>query len=247
MSRNLPESPNLEYLKKQAKVRLRELQQHEPRAKLAEAQHLVAREYGFASWTKLKTHIETLPRPAMTAAAGDAGGSHGGGGATTTGIVESNDSGGGLFPRFTLRARRVIFFARYWAAKRGGTLIETEHLLLGLIQEDANQINWLLGDPAAHEKVRGAIERSTTTQEEIPRTQPIPLSPDSRRVLELAAAEADRLGHNQIATGHFLLGFLRTEGSLAMSVLVGVLAERGLTLDKARSEIALMVNEEPQT
>ncbi len=45
MSRNLPEFPNLEYLKKRAKLLLRELQQSNPGAKLTQAQHAVARDY----------------------------------------------------------------------------------------------------------------------------------------------------------------------------------------------------------
>lgn len=64
MSRSLPEFPNLDHLKKQAKVFLRELRQQNPAAKLAQAQHAIAREYGFGSWAKLKAHLESLPRPA---------------------------------------------------------------------------------------------------------------------------------------------------------------------------------------
>ena len=60
MSRQLPENPNLEHLKNQAKELLRELRGGEAgaNAKLAEAQFAIAREYGFASWTKLKEHVE---------------------------------------------------------------------------------------------------------------------------------------------------------------------------------------------
>jgi hypothetical protein len=58
MSRSLPPQPNLEHLKKQAKDRLRELKQQHPAAQLADAQHSLAREYGFASWPKLKAHVE---------------------------------------------------------------------------------------------------------------------------------------------------------------------------------------------
>jgi ankyrin repeat protein len=54
MSR-LPEKPNLQYLKKQAKELLRTMQQ----GKLANAQHALAREYGFATWAKLKAHVES--------------------------------------------------------------------------------------------------------------------------------------------------------------------------------------------
>lgn len=53
MSRSLPEKPNLEYLKKQAK----ELLSSMPNAKLADAQHALANEYGFATWAKLKAHV----------------------------------------------------------------------------------------------------------------------------------------------------------------------------------------------
>lgn len=56
MSRQLPRNPNLEHLRKQAKELLRNLRQ----GKLADAQHTLANEYGFATWTKLKSHVESL-------------------------------------------------------------------------------------------------------------------------------------------------------------------------------------------
>ncbi len=59
MSLELPPRPNLEHLKKQAKDRLGELQRQTPSAQLADAQHLLAREYGFASWPRLKAHVES--------------------------------------------------------------------------------------------------------------------------------------------------------------------------------------------
>ena len=64
MSRHLPALANLEHLRKQAKDLLSELQEQNPDAQLADAQHLVAREYGFPSWPKLKTYVESLPRAA---------------------------------------------------------------------------------------------------------------------------------------------------------------------------------------
>jgi len=63
MSRNLPPHPNLDHLKKQAKELLRDLQQQNPALKLADAQYALAREYGFASWPKLKAYVESLPHP----------------------------------------------------------------------------------------------------------------------------------------------------------------------------------------
>jgi hypothetical protein len=70
MSRELPEKPNLEYLKKQAKELLRSA----PQGKLADAQHTLANEYGFATWAKLKSHVEALgltPAEALKAAVCD--------------------------------------------------------------------------------------------------------------------------------------------------------------------------------
>jgi len=73
MPKELPSSANLEHLKKQAKALLHDYQQKEPQAvakfgtlrlkaapKLSDAQHLIAREYGFDSWSKLKEHVESL-------------------------------------------------------------------------------------------------------------------------------------------------------------------------------------------
>ena len=49
--------------------------------------------------------------------------------------VASTAAGGRMFERYTERARRVLFFARYEASQLGSVSIETEHLLLGLIRE----------------------------------------------------------------------------------------------------------------
>ena len=57
MSRQLPARPNLEHLKSQAKDRLRELKQRDASTRLADAQHVLAREYGFATWSHLKAHV----------------------------------------------------------------------------------------------------------------------------------------------------------------------------------------------
>jgi hypothetical protein len=85
--RELPARPNLEHLKKQARLLLRECLEAEAAAidrfrevevtyadatpKLADAQHVIAREYGFANWAKLKDHVGSLsddPLEALTAA-----------------------------------------------------------------------------------------------------------------------------------------------------------------------------------
>jgi ankyrin repeat protein len=56
----LPQNPSLDWLRKQAKIRLRQLRENNPAAKLSEAQFELAKQYGFASWRALKSHIDSL-------------------------------------------------------------------------------------------------------------------------------------------------------------------------------------------
>jgi ankyrin repeat protein len=70
MSRQLPAKPDLQYLKKQAKELLRSTNQ----GRLADAQHALANDYGFARWADLKAHVQALsltPAEALKAAVCD--------------------------------------------------------------------------------------------------------------------------------------------------------------------------------
>lgn len=55
--RQLPPVPNPDNLRKQAKKRLSALRARQPSARLGEAQHLVAREYGFPNWAAMLTEV----------------------------------------------------------------------------------------------------------------------------------------------------------------------------------------------
>ena len=57
---SLPDAPNLDWLRKQAKRRLVELRAANPAARLADAQFDLARRYGFPSWRALKAHVDAL-------------------------------------------------------------------------------------------------------------------------------------------------------------------------------------------
>lgn len=59
-SSSLPDAPNLDWLRKQAKRTLSQLRKTNPAAKLADAQFDLARQYGFSSWRALKEHIDGL-------------------------------------------------------------------------------------------------------------------------------------------------------------------------------------------
>src|SRR5687767_1511345 len=61
MSRQLPSKANFDYLKKQAKELRAELSREQPHVQLADAQRLLAREYGFPTWAALKAHVTETP------------------------------------------------------------------------------------------------------------------------------------------------------------------------------------------
>jgi hypothetical protein len=55
--RELPPLPHPDHLRKQAKTRLAAMRAKLPTARLAEAQAVIAREYGFASWAELQAEV----------------------------------------------------------------------------------------------------------------------------------------------------------------------------------------------
>src|SRR2546422_107252 len=70
-SRQLPARANLEHLRNEAKQRLREMRTRDAALKLADAQLLIAREYGFASWRQLKAAVDDRDRDRVFTAARD--------------------------------------------------------------------------------------------------------------------------------------------------------------------------------
>ncbi|HWR50984.1 MAG TPA: ATP-dependent Clp protease ATP-binding subunit [Bryobacteraceae bacterium] len=139
-----------------------------------------------------------------------------------------------MFERYTEKARRVIFFARYEASQFGSPYIETEHLLLGLLREDKTLANRFLRSAAQIDSIRKQVEAHTTIREKVSTSVDLPLSHECKRVLAYGAEEAERLNHKHIGTEHLLLGLLREEKSLAAEIL----HERGLRLSQVREEIA---------
>ena len=89
-----------------------------------------------------------------------------------------------MFERYTEKARRVIFFARYEASQFGAPAIEPEHLLLGLMREDKTLTGRFF--PRAQitiESIRREIESRTLLRERIPTSVELPLAPETKRVL----------------------------------------------------------------
>jgi ATP-dependent Clp protease ATP-binding subunit ClpA len=133
-----------------------------------------------------------------------------------------------MFERYSEKARRVLFFARYEASQFGSSYIQPEHLLLGLVREDKALSIQFLPSHAA-EAIREQIEARTTKGEKISTTVDLPLNADSKRVLAFAAEEAP-IG--EIGTAHLLIGILRLT-HFASEILHGY----GLSLETVRKEL----------
>ena len=145
-----------------------------------------------------------------------------------------------MFERYTERARRVLFFARYEASQLGSISIETEHLLLGLIREGKGLTSRIFArSNLSLEHIRKQIVGRTAFREKVSTSVEIPFSGESKRLLQFAAEEADRLLHNYIGTEHLLLGILREERSAAASILM----EKGMRLNSVREHIVALLNE----
>jgi len=88
-----------------------------------------------------------------------------------------------MFERYTEKATRTIFFARYEASQFGSSYIEPEYLLLGLLRENKELVNRFLRSHAAVESIRRQIESHTAPQEKVSTSLDLPLSHECKRVL----------------------------------------------------------------
>ena len=216
MSSDLPPRPSLEYLKKLAKERLSELRRRNPAAKLADAQHDVAREHGFLNWSQLKEVLGSVARLISKA---------------------SPETTAGLFPRFTTRAKQATFFSRFEAGQFGHAAIDPEHLLLGVMRAAAPALSHT---HLSLDDVRANVRERRSAGEPLSMSVIVAFSDDTKRAIGFAAAEADRLHHDDIGTPHLLLGILGDDGSLAASML----RDSGITVDAIRSGVDQWMEEE---
>jgi ATP-dependent Clp protease ATP-binding subunit ClpA len=140
---------------------------------------------------------------------------------------------GGMFERFTDRARRVLVLAQEEAALLNHDFIGTEHILLGLIHErDGIAAKALQSLGISLEAVREKVQE-TIGPASAPATGSPPFTPRAKKVLELSLREALQLGHSYIGTEHMLLGLIREGEGVAAQVLVNL----GGDLSRVRQQV----------
>lgn len=140
----------------------------------------------------------------------------------------------------TATAERAMKLAASEAKLMGHNFVGTEQVMLGLIAA-GNSVGGqvLLRQGLILLEVRHRVKAiiglgAGTVAEELPYT------PRTKRMLDLALNEAQRLKHEEIGTGHMLLGLLR-EGH---GVAARVLTELGLNLDTLIEETEILLLED---
>jgi ATP-dependent Clp protease ATP-binding subunit ClpC len=145
-----------------------------------------------------------------------------------------------MFERYTESARRALFFARYEVCQLGARKIETEHLLLGVSRAAKGVVARVLEDAdLSTEALRREIAGRTATHGRLSVSVEIPFSESTKRTLQLAAEEADRLAHPYIGVEHLLLGILRENDAVAAPILLA----HGVELGRVRSAVETMLAE----
>jgi len=148
-----------------------------------------------------------------------------------------------MFERYSEKARRAVFFARYEASQFGSPSIEAEHLLLGILREDRTLANRFLPLHVASDSIRSQIEAHIPIRKKILMSVDLPVSQECKRVLAYGAEESERLKDKFIGTPHLLLGLLREERSFPAQLLL----KQGLTLDSVRRQVQMQHSETPSS
>lgn len=139
---------------------------------------------------------------------------------------------------FTQRARRVLSIAHQEVELTRNKNINTEHLLLGLLQEKGGVAGRVLRELGLEvNRVREMVERLSSTKKS--KNVKIDLSPGVQQVLEYAIEESRRMGHHYIGTEHLLLGLIRSSEGVATIVL----RKFGVTPEQVRRQTRRVIQE----
>jgi ATP-dependent Clp protease ATP-binding subunit ClpC len=133
---------------------------------------------------------------------------------------------------YTEGAKRIVFSARAQAMHYGSAHIESEHILLAILDESQGQASQLFGEGISVELLRREIEKNLAIHESISGSVEVPLTAEAKRILNVAFEEADELRHEHVGFEHLLLGILQVESCMAAKILF----KHGSTIAAMRKE-----------
>ena len=124
-----------------------------------------------------------------------------------------------LFGRFTESAQKVLMVARENSKILKHGYIGTEHILVGILTIEGLSRDLLSVYGVAVDKVNKLIEEYVGTGDKEYITGEIPLTPRTKRLLDLSLIEARNLGHNYITPEHILLALISENDGVAYAIL----------------------------
>ena len=120
--------------------------------------------------------------------------------------------------RLTNDAKAVLQYAQEVAQKFHHDYVGTEHILLGLVLNTDGIAGLLLNQLGlTPENVTRAIEQHVGWGQDSPTK--LRLTPRTKRAMELAVREANRLEQNYVGTEHMLAGILEEGSGMAVQIL----------------------------
>ncbi len=144
------------------------------------------------------------------------------------------------YEHFTDRARNVMLLANQEAKRLAHDYLGTEHILLGLVKEGSGVAAHVLKNLDIDlNKIRLEVEMRGPLGTRPVAPGKLPQMPHARRVVEEAINQARIFSHTYVGTEHLLLGLLA--GDPLRSVALRVLSSLGLSLEKVREEILLLL------
>ena len=124
-----------------------------------------------------------------------------------------------MFERYSDEARRTLFFARDAVTEHGGTQLEPEHLLLGVLRADPDAILRFASPDVPIDAIRARLVANVADDTKPPLAKEIRFSERLKVALERAQIEANDLSDANIRPEHLILGVLVKSSGDAIVVL----------------------------
>ncbi|MBB6698627.1 ATP-dependent Clp protease ATP-binding subunit [Clostridium algidicarnis] len=138
-----------------------------------------------------------------------------------------------MFEKFTERAQNVILYAKDESIDLQHGFIGTEHILLGILKEEGMSKNILNSMGVYLENIKDLIEKMEGKGDLSIAKNEVPLTPRTKRLLDLSLLEARNLNHNYVTPEHILLALISESEGVAFNILKSV----QVNFDKLRSEL----------
>ncbi|GAA0789870.1 ATP-dependent Clp protease ATP-binding subunit [Hathewaya limosa] len=139
-----------------------------------------------------------------------------------------------MFSRFTERAQKVLIYAQESAQELRHGYVGTEHVLLGIVKEDSGIAKSILNDMGINtDKIKNSILQFEGEGDLEFLTSQVPLTPRTKRLLEMSLVEASNLRHTYVAPEHILVSLIREGEGVAYNILLNL----GADIEKLRKNL----------